>query len=101
MKRAEQMCRRRLSQQTRRVDHPDAALPRSALCDVPARSDKAVHSRGLPGRRTGTRPVRGQWHTGKVALELGRRALLIELNPDYLKLSDERCCTTLWLPLAV
>lgn len=46
-------------------------------------------------------PFAGSGTTGKVALELGRRAVLIELNPAYLKLSDERCCTTRGLGLAV
>lgn len=44
-------------------------------------------------------PFAGSGTTGQVALELGRKAVLIELNPDYLKLSDERCRTTFGLPL--
>lgn len=46
-------------------------------------------------------PFAGAGTTGKVALELGRRSVLIELNEAYLKLSDERCCTTRGLGLAV
>jgi DNA modification methylase len=46
-------------------------------------------------------PFGGSGTTGKVALELGRRAVLIELNPEYAKLCDERCTTTRGLPLAV
>ena len=41
----------------------------------------------------------GSGTTGKVALELGRRAILIELNPEYLPLINERTKTTLGLPL--
>jgi DNA modification methylase len=35
-----------------------------------------------------------------VALELGRKAVLIELNPAYVKLIEERCNVTLGLALA-
>lgn len=46
-------------------------------------------------------PFGGSGTTGMVALELGRRAVLVELNPDYAKLCDERCTTTRGLPLAL
>ena len=36
-------------------------------------------------------PFGGSGTTGKVALELGRSAILIELNPDYVKLIEKRC----------
>lgn len=36
-------------------------------------------------------PFAGSGTTGQVALELGRRAVLIELNPDYVNLIGERC----------
>ena len=39
-------------------------------------------------------PFGGSGTTGKVALELGRKALLIELNPDYIKLIKQRTDTT-------
>lgn len=45
-------------------------------------------------------PFGGSGTTGMVALELGRRAVLVELNPEYTKLCDERCTTTRGLPLA-
>lgn len=44
-------------------------------------------------------PFGGSGTTGMVALELGRRAVLVELNPEYTKLCDERCTTTRGLPL--
>ena len=45
-------------------------------------------------------PFGGSGTTGMVALELGRRAVLVELNPEYTKLINERCATTPGLPLA-
>jgi hypothetical protein len=46
-------------------------------------------------------PFGGSGTTGQVALELGRRAVLVELNPDYVNLIHNRCTTTMGLPLAV
>jgi DNA modification methylase len=39
-------------------------------------------------------PFAGSGTTGKVAIELGRRAILIELNPAYIQLAEERCNIT-------
>lgn len=39
-------------------------------------------------------PFAGSGTTGMVALELGRKALLIELNPEYVKLIERRCDVT-------
>ena len=39
-------------------------------------------------------PFAGSGTTGKVALELGRKAILIELNPKYVALAKERCMVT-------
>ncbi len=44
-------------------------------------------------------PFGGSGTTGQVALELGRSALLIELNPDYAALIRERCAITPGLAL--
>lgn len=41
----------------------------------------------------------GSGTTGQVALELGRRTVLIELNPDYVKLIKQRCAVTPGLAL--
>ena len=45
-------------------------------------------------------PFGGSGTTGMVALELGRKAILIELNPDYVKLAESRCFVTPGLALA-
>ena len=45
-------------------------------------------------------PFAGSGTTGKVALELGRQAILCELNPEYVKLIRQRCETTVGLPFA-
>lgn len=49
---------------------------------------------GCPSGGVVLDPFGGSGTTGKVALELGRRAILIELNPDYAKLIEQRTTTT-------
>lgn len=39
-------------------------------------------------------PFGGSGTTGMVAIELGRKAILIEINPDYAALCRQRCDTT-------
>lgn len=56
----------------------------------------------LAGSRVGDvvlDPFGGSGTTGMVALELGRRAVLCELNPEYVKLSERRCDVTPGLAL--
>jgi len=45
-------------------------------------------------------PFAGSGTTGAVALELGRKAMLIELNPKYVGLIETRCNVTMGLALA-
>lgn len=45
-------------------------------------------------------PFGGSGTTGQVALELGRKAILIELNPEYIGLIRQRCTLTPGLALA-
>lgn len=40
----------------------------------------------------------GSGTVGKVALELGRKAILIELNAEYCELIQKRCRVTFGLP---
>ena len=44
-------------------------------------------------------PFGGSGTTGQVALEMGRSAILCELNPEYVELIRQRCTTTIGLPL--
>lgn len=44
-------------------------------------------------------PFSGSGTTGMVSIELGRSAILIELNPEYLKLAQSRCNVTPGLQL--
>jgi DNA modification methylase len=43
-------------------------------------------------------PFAGSGTTGTVAIEFGRKAILIELNPDYIPLIEQRCTVTPGLP---
>jgi DNA modification methylase len=56
----------------------------------------------LAGSRTGDcvlDPFGGSGTTAQVALELGRAAIVIEINPDYVKLIQTRCSVTCGLAL--
>lgn len=54
---------------------------------------------GCPIGGTVLDPFAGSGTTGQVALELGRKAVLIELNPEYIKLIEQRTNVTMGLPL--
>lgn len=45
-------------------------------------------------------PFAGSGTTGKVAIELGRKAILIEPKAEYIEMIKRRCQTTIGLPLA-
>jgi len=44
-------------------------------------------------------PFAGSGTTGKVAIELGRKAILIEPKAEYVEMINKRCQTTIGLPL--
>lgn len=46
-------------------------------------------------------PFAGSGTTGKVAIELGRKAILIEPKAEYIEMIQRRCQTTIGLPLAI
>lgn len=52
---------------------------------------------GTPPGQTVLDPFAGSGTTGQVALELGRKAVLIELNPAYVELIKKRCNVTMGL----
>lgn len=54
---------------------------------------------GTGGGATVLDPFAGSGTVGKVAIELGRKAILIEPSPDYCKMIDKRTQTTIGLPL--
>jgi len=54
---------------------------------------------GCPAGGTVLDPFAGSGTTGMVALEHGRNAVLIELNPAYIALINQRCNVTMGLPL--
>jgi DNA modification methylase len=54
---------------------------------------------GCPVGGTVLDPFAGSGTTGMVALELGRRAVLVELNPKYVELIKQRCDVTPGLAL--
>lgn len=55
---------------------------------------------GCPASSAVLDPFGGSGTTGQVALELGRNAVLIELNPKYCELIKRRCAVTPGLQLA-
>lgn len=55
---------------------------------------------GCPVGGTVLDPFGGSGTTGQVALELGRNAILCELNPDYVELIRRRCAVTPGLALS-
>lgn len=54
---------------------------------------------GCPAGGTVLDPFGGSGTTGMVALEYGRNAVLIELNPEYAEMARQRCNVTPGLPL--
>ena len=44
-------------------------------------------------------PMAGSGTTGREALQLGRNAILIEINPDYIPIIERECNVTIGLPL--
>ena len=44
-------------------------------------------------------PFGGSGTVGKVAIELGRRAVLIEPKAEYVEMIERQCRTTIGLPL--
>lgn len=67
------------------IDHP-AVMPYGLCRDL-------ILSWSNPGD-TVLDPLAGEGTTGRAALELGRKAILIELNPEYVRLAKQRTLVT-------
>jgi DNA modification methylase len=65
--------------------------PEAHFATYPPELIKPCILAGCPAGGVVLDPFAGSGTTGKVALELGRSAILIELNPDYVKLIEKRC----------
>jgi site-specific DNA-methyltransferase (adenine-specific) len=69
---------------------PTLAYPDAHFATYPPDLIKPCILAGCPVRGLVLDPFGGSGTTGQVAVELGRRAVLIELNPEYLKLAEQR-----------
>ena len=91
---------------------PKATRNKRSVWNVPTAPYKEAHFATYPpdlikpcilaGTKPGDMvldPFGGSGTTGQVALELGRKATLIELNPDYAKIIDQRTAITPGLAL--
>jgi DNA modification methylase len=79
---------------------PTAPYKDSHFATFPPDLIKPCILAGCPAGGLVLDPFGGSGTTGMVALELGRRAVLIELNAEYAKLCEQRCAITQGLPLA-
>lgn len=73
---------------------PAANFAEAHFATYPADLIKPCILAGCPAGGVVLDPFAGSGTTGQVALELGRRAVLIELNPEYVKLIEQRCAVT-------
>jgi DNA modification methylase len=76
-----------------------AQYPEAHFATFPPDLIKPCILAGCPVGGTVLDPFFGSGTTGLVALELGRKCIGIELNPDYIQLAKERTNVTVGLPL--
>lgn len=79
---------------------PSQPYPESHFATFPEDLIKPCILAGCPVGGIVLDPFAGSGTTGQVALELGRKAILIELNPEYIKLAGFRTDVTPGLALA-
>lgn len=72
-------------------------FPEAHFATFPEELPKRCILAGSRASDTVLDPFGGSGTTAKVALELGRQAIVIELNPEYGKMIDRRCQTTIGL----
>jgi site-specific DNA-methyltransferase (adenine-specific) len=73
---------------------PTAPYSEAHFATFPPALIKPCIMAGCPVGGTVLDPFGGSGTTGMVALELGRKAILIELNPEYVALMRQRCDVT-------
>jgi DNA modification methylase len=73
---------------------PTAPYPEAHFATYPPDLIKPCVLAGSHSGDTILDPFAGSGTTGAVAIELGRKALLIELNPAYIPLIERRCSIT-------
>jgi DNA modification methylase len=78
-------------------EHPRKTIGWQPTCECCSLAD--MYKDGTWTRCTVLDPFAGSGTTGAVALELGRKAILIELNPKYIELIEQRCEVTMGLQL--
>lgn len=78
---------------------PSAAYPEAHFATFPPNLIKPCILAGSKNGDTILDPFAGSGTTGRVALEYGRKSILIELNPEYCKLIHQRTNVTQGLPL--
>lgn len=76
-----------------------ANYPEAHFATFPPELIKPCVLAGCPIGGIALDPFAGSGTTGEVALELGRKAVLIELNPEYVPLIEKRTNITPGLPL--
>lgn len=69
-------------------------FPEAHFATFPEELPKLCILASCPPDGTVLDPFAGSGTTGKVAIEIGRKAVLIELNPTYAKLIEDRCFVT-------
>jgi DNA modification methylase len=79
---------------------PTAPFSEAHFATFPPDLIKPCILAGCPVGGTVLDPFGGSGTTGMVALELGRKAVLIELNPAYVEMQRQRCNVTPGLALA-
>ncbi|MBC2594892.1 site-specific DNA-methyltransferase [Ruficoccus amylovorans] len=76
---------------------PSQPFPEAHFATYPEALPRLCILAGTQPGDTVLDPFGGSGTTGKVALELGRKAILCEINPEYVKMTEARTNTTLGL----
>jgi DNA modification methylase len=78
---------------------PTQPYPEAHFATFPEDLIKPCILAGCPVGGTAVDPFGGSGTVGKVAIELGRKAIVIDLNPDYIEMAKRRCNVTPGLAL--